>query len=128
MVASKYFKGKFRDALKKSLKDNGHRYPTFRRVALDFLPCQASSVACERLFSAGGEIATKRRAQLGAERFEELQIMKFAWRKNINDFASWNSTQVEEVEDKLMEFKDFLTADREQAEWDNAEDEIHLGF
>jgi hypothetical protein len=59
-------------------QDNGSQFPTFQRVALDFLPCQASSVACERLFSSGGEIATKQRAQLGAERFEELQIMKFA--------------------------------------------------
>jgi hypothetical protein len=48
------------------LQDNGAEYPTLRRIALDFLPCQASSVACERLFSAGGEVATKRRAQLGA--------------------------------------------------------------
>jgi hypothetical protein len=92
-------------------------------VALDFLPCQASSVPCECLFSGGGEIATKRRARLGAECFEELQMMKFAWRNNIGDIAAWNSAQVEEV-DELKEYEDFLMGDEEQGEWDLPEDEI----
>jgi hypothetical protein len=91
---------------------------------LDFLPCQASSVACERLFSAGGEIATKRQAQLGAERFEELQLMKFAWRHKIDDHASYNSEQVEEIDDGIKEYQDFLAADQELEEWDVAEHEI----
>jgi len=91
---------------------------------LDFLPCQASSVACERLFSAGGEIATKRRAQLGADRFEELQLMKFAWRNKIDDLASYNSKQVEEIDDGMKEFQDFLAADQELEEWDVTEHEI----
>jgi hypothetical protein len=92
-------------------------------MALDFLPCQASSVPCEHLFSGGGEIATKRRARLGAECFEELQMMKFAWRNNIGDIAAWNSAQVEEV-DELKEYEDFLMGDEEQGDWDLAEDEI----
>ena len=104
-------------------QDNGHRYPTLRRVALDFLPCQASSVPCERLFSGGGEIATKRRARLGADRFEELQMMKFTWRNNIGDLAAWNSAQVEEV-DEMKEYEDFLIGDQEQCDWDLDEDEI----
>jgi hypothetical protein len=91
---------------------------------LDFLPCQASSVACERLFSAGGEIATKRRAQLGADRFEELQIMKFAWRHRVDDIALYNSEQVEVIDDGIKEFQDFLAADKEQEEWDITEHEI----
>jgi hypothetical protein len=91
---------------------------------LDFLPCQASSVACERLFSAGGEIATKQRAQLGTERFEELQLMKFAWRHSIDDLASHNSEEVEEVDDGMKEYQDFLAADQELKEWDVSENEI----
>ena len=94
-----------------------------RRIALDYLPCQASSVPCERLFSAGGEIATKRRAQLGAERFEELQVMKFAWRSDIVDWASWNTTAVEEV-DEMREYADYMAADEEQQAWDREEDDI----
>jgi len=105
-------------------QDNGSLFPTFRRVALDFLPCLASSVPCERLFSSGGEIATKRRAQLGAARFEELQVMKFAWRNDVDDLASWNSSQVEEVDNSAKEYEDLLVADTEQGEWDQTEDEI----
>jgi hypothetical protein len=56
-----------------AIQDNGHRYLTLHRVALNFLPCQALSVPCEQLFSGGGEIVMKRRAQLGAAWFEELQ-------------------------------------------------------
>lgn len=91
---------------------------------MDFLPCQASSVACERLFSSGGEIATKRRAQLGAKRFEELQIMKFAWRDDNIDIAASNSAEVEEIDDSVRVYEDLLAADEEQGEWDQIEDEI----
>lgn len=105
-------------------QNNGSLFPTFQRVALDFLPCQASSVPCERLFSSGGEIATKRRAQLGAARFEELQVMKFAWRDKVEDLASWNSSQVEEVDNGTKEYEDLLAADMEQGEWDQTKDEI----
>ena len=94
-----------------------------KRIALDYLPCQASSVPCERLFSAGGEIATKQHAQLGAERFEELQVMKFAWWNNVVDWASWNTASVEEV-DEMQEYADYMAADEEQRAWDREEDEI----
>jgi len=104
------------------LQSNGHRYPTLRWIAIDFLACQASSVPCERLFSGSGEIATKRRAQLGAQRFEELQIMKFAWRNNIWDLAAWNSAEVEVVDDELKEYHDLLTGNGEQAVWENTID------
>jgi hypothetical protein len=106
------------------LQNNGELYPTLRRIALDYLPCQASSVPCERLFSAGGEIATKRRAQLGAERFEELQMMKFAWRNNIGDLAAWNSAQVEQVDNEMREYEDMLAADRDFEEWDKSTVEL----
>ena len=104
------------------LQNNGASYPTLRRIALDYLPCQASSVPCERLFSAGGELATKRRARLGAARFEELQMMKFTWRNNIGDLAAWNSSQVEEIEDETLEYKDMLVGDQDLNEWDNMAD------
>jgi len=53
-------------------------YPTLAKIALDVLPAQASSVPCEQLFSGGKEIAVTRRAQLGADLFEQLQMLKFA--------------------------------------------------
>ena len=107
------------------LQDNRVVYPTLRRIALDFLPCQASSVAFERLFSAGGEVATKQRAQLGAAQFEELQMMKFAWRNNIGSLAALNSLQVEEV-DEIREYEDMLVADRDFEEWDKPVDEYFV--
>lgn len=64
----------------------------------------------------------KRHAQLGAEWFEQLQIMKTAWRNNLEDLTVQNSAEVEEiVENNVREYEDFLAADEEQGEWDNAE-------
>jgi len=82
----------------------------------------ASSVPCERLFSAGGETATDRRSRLGAERFEQLQVLKFAWRGAIVDQAAENSAIVEEV--MLEEFRELLRLDSEIADWEHSEDEI----
>ena len=68
-------------------------YPTLVRIALDVLPCRASSVPCERLFSASKRTAVDRRASLGAE---ELQVMKFAWRHEENSsFTGINSLEGE---------------------------------
>jgi len=61
-------------------------------------------------------------ASLGAECFEELQIMKFAWRKNIIDVAAWNSGKVEEVD--LDEYEEMLAADIWADEFDKGEDEF----
>jgi hypothetical protein len=111
------------------LQNNGDLYPTLRRIAIDYLACQASSVPCERLFSAGGEVATKRRAKLGAARFEELLMMKYAWRKNgTGDVAAQNSAVVEEIDEEagseIIEYKDMLAADRDCEEWDKSADEF----
>jgi hypothetical protein len=84
-----------------------------QHITLDFLPCQASSVPCEQLFSGGGEIVTKQWAQLGADPFKELQSMKFAWRNNIGDLAVWNLFQVEEIDEDMV-FVDMLIAEEEQ--------------
>ena len=102
-------------------EENHRIYPTLGRIALDFLPCQASSVPCERLFSASKQVATDRRARLGAQKFEELQLMKFAWRQGIIDIAAWNSSEVEQV--VVEEYKDLFVADVEQAERDVSSDE-----
>jgi len=87
-------------------------------IAIDFLACPASSVPCERLFSSGGKIATKHRSQLGALRFEELQVMKFTWRNNISDLVAWNSKQVEEAYDEMGGYRDILAADGVHVKWD----------
>ena len=50
--------------------------------------------------------------------------MKSAWRKDVDDFTSWNSGEVEEVDDTMKEYEDCLTADQEWGQWDDTEDEI----
>ena len=97
-------------------QDHSVLFPTLARIALDILPCQASSVPCERLFSASKQTADLRRSSLGAKRFEELQIMKFAWCKKIVDNAEQNWVRCEEVQ--LGEYSEFLEADETSAEWD----------
>jgi hypothetical protein len=72
---------------------------------------------------AGGEVATKRQAQLGAARFEELQMMKFAWRNNIGDLAAWNSEQVEEIDHEMREYEDMFMADQDFDKWDKSVNE-----
>jgi hypothetical protein len=90
---------------------NSKIYPTLAKIALDVLPAQASSVPCERLFSAGKQVADDRRSRLGAERFEQLQMLKFAWKQEQVNFAAWNSGRVEEV--NVEEFIEILQADEE---------------
>lgn len=65
-------------------------YPTLTRIALDYLPSQASSVPCEHLFSASKQTAVNCRARLRHDKFEQLQILKFAWHGNVSDLAALN--------------------------------------
>lgn len=51
------------------------------RVALDVLPAQASSVACERMFSSAKETDTLRRNRLTPDTMEALQILKYHFRQ-----------------------------------------------
>jgi hypothetical protein len=97
-------------------QDHATLFPTLARMALDILPCQVSSVPCERLFSASKQTADLRRSALGSKRFEELQIMKFAWRSKIQDTAGQNWARVEEVE--IGEYSEILEADETSAGWD----------
>jgi uncharacterized Zn finger protein len=86
------------------------------RIALDILPSQASSVPCERVFSSSKLTATDRRARLKAETFEQLQMLKAAWRAEVVDLSQLNSEIVEEVPDQ--EFEDLFLADEELMRWD----------
>ncbi|KIL54921.1 hypothetical protein M378DRAFT_52073, partial [Amanita muscaria Koide BX008] len=54
-------------------------YPTLARIAIDYLPSQASSVPCERLFSRCKETTVDRRSRLSNDKLEQLQILKSAW-------------------------------------------------
>jgi hypothetical protein len=84
-------------------------------IALDVLPSQASSVPCERVFSGSKLTATDRRARLKANVFEELQVLKAAWRWEVINLAEHNSKETEEV---LDEFEDMFLVDEELGMWD----------
>jgi hypothetical protein len=57
---------------------------------------------------------------ISAERFEELQILKFAWQHQIIDKAGNNSKEVEMVdqsEDEVTYFKELLEDDEDFVAW-----------
>jgi hypothetical protein len=91
-------------------------YPTLASIAKDICAVPATSVPCERLFSAGAEIATDRRSRLGADKFEHLQILKHAWRSSITDHSMVNSQHVTEI--AIEEYRDFLIQDDKMEQWD----------
>ena len=88
-------------------------------MALDILPCQASSVPCERLFSASKQVTMERRSRLGADRLEQLLVMKSAWQGTMVDWAAMNSRAVDEIE--INDYSDLLQADKDVREWDEIE-------
>jgi len=47
-------------------------FPTLTWIVLNILPCQASSVPCEQLFSASKQTANLYQLSLGSKQFEEL--------------------------------------------------------
>jgi len=57
-------------------------YPTIYCVALDVLPVQASSVPCERAFSASKETDTDHRSNLDVDTLEMLQVLKYILRED----------------------------------------------
>ena len=60
-------------------------------------------------------------------RFEELQVMKFAWCPKIENVAGRNSEQVEEADlDNMNEYTEMLDVDESAVEFDRLEDEFVL--
>jgi hypothetical protein len=64
---------------------------------LDYLPVQATSVPCERAFSSSGETDTKKRNRLNNDFMEELQILKFGYKKERLNFTGDLLTTHEEL-------------------------------
>jgi hypothetical protein len=85
------------------MQEHQHQYPRIFRLAMDIIPIQASSVACERVFSSGKQTMTPRRSRISALLMEALQILKFAIRKDTKD-SSLKFTDMTWKEE-LMEFE-----------------------
>jgi hypothetical protein len=73
-------------------------------------------VPCERVFSSSKLTATDRCTRLKAEVFEELQMLKAAWRAQTVDLSRLNSEEIEEVLDPA--FEDLFLADEELRQWE----------
>ncbi|KIJ46214.1 hypothetical protein M422DRAFT_103074, partial [Sphaerobolus stellatus SS14] len=69
-------------------------FPRLYRLAVDYLPAQASSVPSERVFSGGGETDSRRRNRISPALFEQLQMLKFMLKKARLDFGEkWRFTE-----------------------------------
>ena len=60
------------------------------------------------------------------QRFEELQLMKFTWCQGIVDTATWNSSEIKQVD--VEEYKDLFVADVEWAGHNLSSDEVDIEY
>jgi hypothetical protein len=83
-------------------------FPTLFKIAMDYLPIQASSVPCERIFSSSAETNTKKRNRINALLMETLQMLKFHLKKErLNFTTSWITVEAHMLDD--VPDQDFLT-------------------
>jgi hypothetical protein len=62
---------------------------------MDYLPIQATSVPCERVFSSAKETDTAKRNRMSPVLMEALQLLKFALKKQRLDFIhGWATPEV----------------------------------
>ncbi|KAF8430929.1 hypothetical protein L210DRAFT_3416878, partial [Boletus edulis BED1] len=70
------------------------RFPTVFRIAMDFLPIQASAMLCEQVFSSSTETDMKKRNWISPLLMEALQMLKFARKQDhINFTDGWITSQ-----------------------------------
>jgi hAT family C-terminal dimerisation region len=86
---------------------NSSSFPTLFKMAMDYLPIQASSVPSERVFSSSAETDTKKRNRISPLLMEALQMLKFYLKKKRLDFTeSWVTTElqmtVDDPDDDLL--------------------------
>jgi hypothetical protein len=77
-------------------------FPTIYKLAMDFLPIQASSVPCERVFSSSSDTFTKKRNRLSPYLMEVLQIVKFTLKKDRLHFTKGWAASQNDMEYHLM--------------------------
>src|SRR6266705_4495945 len=63
-------------------------------MAMDYLPVQATSVPCERVFSSAKETDTDKRNRMSPVLMEALQLLKFSLKKErLNFTAGWATSE-----------------------------------
>jgi hypothetical protein len=79
----------------------GKTFPTVFRIAMDYLPIQASAVPCERVFSSSAETDTKKRNRISPTLMEALQMLKFHLKKDrLNFTKGWATSHQQLLEDE----------------------------
>jgi hypothetical protein len=69
-------------------------FPTLFKIAMDYLPIQASAVPSERVFSSSSETDTKKRNRIHPILMEALQMLKFALKKErLNFMQGWITSE-----------------------------------
>ncbi|THH23039.1 hypothetical protein EUX98_g8138 [Antrodiella citrinella] len=75
-------------------KNNESTHKRLYKMAMDYLPIQATSVPSERIFSSSGETDTKKRNRLTPAVMEALQVLKFMYKsETLNFTGGWASTE-----------------------------------
>jgi hAT family C-terminal dimerisation region len=80
-----------------TIQINKAEFPTLFRIALDYLPIQASSVPCERVFSSAKETDTLKRNRIHPVLMEALQTLKFSLKKERFNFTSGWQTALSDM-------------------------------
>src|SRR5712672_4748346 len=63
-------------------------------MAMDYLPIQATSVHCERVFSSAKEMDTNKRNRISPVLMEALQLLKFSLKKeHLNFMDGWSTPE-----------------------------------
>ena len=84
----------------RAIQSNRKVYPTIYAIAMDYLPIQASSVPCERIFSSSAETDTRRRNRISPLVMEALQMLKCQFRTERMDFTTgWMTLEKHMTED-----------------------------
>ena len=73
-------------------------------MAMDYLPIQASTVPCERVFSSSAETDTKKQNHISPALMEALQMLKFWLKKDrLHFMQQWITSEKDMVYDKDTE-------------------------
>jgi len=87
------------------MQENSDRHPTLFRVALDFLPAQASSVPSERAFSSSAETDALKRNSISPVNMERLQLLKYLIKRDRLNLTELLQLTEEELE-RLNRYQD----------------------
>src|SRR5258708_2672337 len=94
-----------------TIQINKAEFPTLFGIALDYLPIQASSVPCERVFSSAKETDTLKCNHIYPVLMEALQTLKFSLKKKWFNFTGGWQMALSEMKGKgnAGTTKDLLT-------------------